>query len=193
MLNKYYLFLVLPTKTSENFLDNKHFIMEGTLQELDNFTINYQDAQDLGDEINTTNNKVLFSSAIIISEYTYKKLKQNNWEYFNNIKIEQPLFLDDLEFYQYQTLEDDSTTTYNHNLIKQYKNFLSKNRQFIDDSLIKYTKVGIKINSFITSNNLEKVFHAYYYPLTYKKVRDTYLILKEKGMIEQSLTNKHKR
>ena len=169
----YYLYLQLDKEPKDNYLSNKQLILSGSLMEIDDLTKAYVDAQDLGDDLNFTNYPIKFTDAIIVSRANIRNMLDNKEKYPK--KEEKVLFLEDREF-----IEQAKKNTYCENIIEEYKNFLQNHRQEIANSLIKYVKLGIDINGCIIDKQLDQLFYAYYKNTNYKKIRDTYIELKEK-------------
>lgn len=79
---------------------------------------------------------------------------------------------------------------YNVDVVKKlYYDFLIKNRQFISESLVRFVKKGIVVDSRISEEDLKSIFRAYYSGSDYKKVRDTYFKLVGYGIIERRFSN----
>lgn len=183
MKNQYYLFLVFAEENYTNFLSNKQLINIANLETIDDFTSSYQDAQELGEELNHNNKSIQIANAIIISEYEYQKLKKNNWEHLS-IKTIPVLFQEDIDFFKQQTKDEITKYYYDKQLIEQYKNYLFNHRREISTSLVQTIKLGIDIDASITTFDMNRVFLAYYKKQEYRKMRDTYLELKKIGVIK---------
>ncbi len=192
MQNQYYLFLVLDGEEGNNFLENKFMICCDSLINLDEFTSAYQNAQDLGDDINHTNNPVKFVNAIILSECEYQKLVKSNRKQ-KLVKTLPVLFQEDRDFFEQQTKDENIKYYYDLDIINRYKNYLLNNRYMISDSLVSSVKLGIDIDASITVPDMERVFLAYYNKKTYRIMRDTYFELKKFRMIKLKNDNQKTR
>ena len=172
-MNQYYLFLQTTENKTSNSFSDKQLILCSSLIEIDDFTKDYSSSQDLADEINYTTHYISFKKAIIIFKTNINKIKKSNNKL--PIKEEKVLFQEDKEF-----IEKIKKDIYGETIIEEYKNFLFNHRKEIKTSLLKYIKIGIEVDESILDNNLNQLFYAYYKNRTYKKIRDTYIDLKEK-------------
>lgn len=188
MQEYYYLYLITPGVNFENYWSNKHLVNCGLLSDLDEFTSVYQNAQDLGEDINLTNQQVNFISAILISEKVIKKIRQNN-NTPSTIKYELPLFLEDRNFVIRETKDINSKYQYDRELIYQYQNYLMNHKDKISSSLVRAVRLGIEIGPSIHQQDMEKVFFSYYQKPSYKKMRNTYLELKKFDVIKPTITS----
>ncbi len=173
-MKEYYLFLITDDRNDSNYLSNKHFVYNDTLEEIDKFTMVYQDAQDLGNDINVYHVKKTFVDAVIVSKSNLFYML-NHGDAFPK-KEEKVLFAKDKDF----VLQKKDNAFYDEVLIDEYKNFLLNHKKEICHSLVKYVKLGVDIDESILDENLDQAFYSYYKRKTYKKLRDTYFDLKRK-------------
>ena len=175
---EYYLLLVLDRPMTEKYSSNKHLVDGGDLIYLDTFTRYYKDAQDMGDDINHTNNKVYFSNAIIVSQQEYNRILKG--EQIAPKEVEKVLFSEHEDFLYKLFESGENPDNYINILIEEYKDYLWNHPTEIKNSLIRFVKIPeVKFDTRISYNDLEKAFYAYYYKnkISYKKIRDTYLEL----------------
>ena len=188
MQRKYYLFLITDEVNCTNYLSNKHMVTCKTLPEIDEITSFYQNAQELGDDLNHTSNNVNFVNAVLLEEKEYNRLKEHNWEAIH-VKTLPPLFNKDQGFFLQQTKDVMTKYQYDSLLIYQYKNFLLNHRLEIERSLVRSVKLGIDLNSSITVPDMERIFLSYYQSRSYRKMRETYFELKKFRVIKQDETD----
>ena len=169
-MKEYYLLLITNDLIRTTYLSNTHLVLGGTLGKLDEFTKDYENPQDLANEINTTSVPIYFQEAVIISKDNLIAIQERKTTYPK--KVEPVLFHEDKKFIT------QLSTGYADKLIKEYRDFLWNHKNEIKNSLIKYVKMGVKIDEQIYLEQLNKVFYAYYQDITYKKLRDTYFQLK---------------
>lgn len=188
MQRKYYLFLITDEVNCPNYLSNKYMVDCKTLLEIDEITSFYQNAQELGDDLNHTSNKVSFVNAVLLEEKEFNKLKNHNWK-MTYVKTLPPLFKSDQVFFLQQTKDVMTKYRYDSMLIYQYKNFLLNHRLEIESSLVRHVKLGIDVNSSITIQDMERIFLSYYQNRSYRKMRDTYFELKKFRVIKHDETD----
>ncbi len=173
-MREYFLFLITDDEVTSDYLSNKHLVYGGSLDEIDEFTRAYKDAQDLGNDINVNHVPRIFRDAVIVSKSNLFHMI-NNHDSFPK-KEEKVLFESDKEFIEQKM----SMSFYDDILIDEYKNFLLAHRREIGLSLVRHVKMGVLIDETILNEKLEQVFYAYYKSKSYKKIRDTYIDLKKK-------------
>lgn len=164
--------------TNNDYLSNKHYITGGDLIYLDGLTYRFEDAQEIGDAANHTNQKFYFNNAILIPQNDYFKLTKKEIKY--PTKEEKVIFYKHRELVHKLFETGENPNDYINVLIEEYKNYLWNHKKEIENSLIRYVKIPeVTINASITYEDLEKAIYAYYYSkdISYKKIRDTYLEL----------------
>ncbi len=185
-MSEYILFLVTDEPMTDGYFSNKQLVDGGDLIYLDDFTTGFYDAQDLGNSINHSNNKFNFIHAIIVPKKEYLNMIKNK-EQLVPKKILKVLFSEHRDYYEKLMGRDGSVSAYIGNLIfRDYFEYLCNHKFEIKNSLIKYVRVpGIAVDEFITPNQLQQVFYAYYgsdnnlTKIPYRKIRDTYLELQK--------------
>ena len=175
---EYFLFLVLDQPMTEGYLSNKHLVDGGDLIYLDGLTTRFENAQEIGDATNHTNNKVYFSNAIQIPKKEGEKILKKEQEYPQ--KIEKVLFYKHNDFIHKLFETGENPNNYIDTLIQEYKDYLWNHKSEIKNSLVRFVKIpGLTIDASINYDDFDKIFYSYYYKkdITYNKIRDTYLEL----------------
>lgn len=184
-MNEYELFLVLDEQIKDkDYFSNKHLVTGGDLIFLDDLTTGYNDAQDLSDEINHTNNRLNITGAIIISKKEHLDMI-NNKEQLQPKKTIKVMFQEHRDFYEKLMGRDGPTKEYIESLIfRDYYEYLCIHTNEIKNSLIKNVRIpGVPVDEYTTPTELNQIFYAYYRNknnpenIPYKKIRDTYLEL----------------
>lgn len=183
-MQEYLLFLVMDEAITTDYFSNKYLVEGGDLVYLDAITTAFQDAQDMGDDINDTQNHITFTNAILVPRRDYLAIMQDKTR-FAPKRVEKGLFSDQKDFFDHACFLGDDVSIQNiylypyiRILIEKYKDYLWNHKKEIAFSLVRFVRIPeVVIDASISYDDLEKVFYAYYYSgkPSYKKIRDTYL------------------